>query len=311
MTKKKVSPKALRFGLAAFVACAVVAFLLQMANTRKREPASQPQQETPKAHKKSKVSENTAPVATPAPTPEKVASTLEITPKNLESAAALVFPSDMNIGDKVTVKLKGKTGDVLQVSSFSKTFEVPKTGPEEATLDLVKEGVPAGTYFVEASVGTAQSSTQIFVGKRDDEFVKELERHIKSISLRQQSEKSALFYGAQRLEKLAKDILAEGKALKAEPVKWKKSYAAWKVQAREATLPVITLAQSPANEMTYPDQIAAFQAATEKLAAQAKEIDAAVMQKREVAANPEDLSPEFARLREDSAKLSGRPQASN
>jgi hypothetical protein len=310
---KGVSPKALRFGLAAFVALAVVAYLAQMTSSRKREPASQQQQQqAPKPHKKGKVGEadKALPPTAPAP-PAKVASMLEITPKNLESAAILAFPSDMGPGEKVVVKLKGKTGDILQYSSFAKTFEVPKGETGIAQLDLVKEGIPAGTYFVEASVGTAQSATQIFVGKHDGGFIRDLERHIKSISLRQQNEKSALFYGSQRLEKLAKELVANGQALKAEPAKWKKTHRAWMAQAREAAMPVIALARSPANDMTYPEQIAAFQAATERLAAQAKDIDGTIMQKREVASNPEDLSVEFARLREDSGKLSGRPQASN
>jgi hypothetical protein len=99
--------------------------------------------------------------------------------------------------------------------------------------------------------------------------------------------------------------------LKADAPKWKKAYRVWNAQAREAAMPVIVLGKSPLNEMTYPEQIALFQSTTEKLAAHAKEIDAAVMQKRDVASAPDDLAAEFARLREESAKLSGRPQASN
>jgi hypothetical protein len=292
--------------------------LMQMATSRKRDPASQTSPtDAIKAHKKAKVGQADAPPPAAAPAvvppaaPAKVATSLEIIPKDLEKRALVSFRSDMGPGEKVRVKIKGKTGDILQYSSFMKTFEVAKVGNEDAQLDLIKEGVPTGLYFVEATSGTAQSSTEIFVGKRDDEFVKELERHIKSISLRQQSEKSALFYGALRLEKLAKQILTDGQTLKAQPLKWKKTYSAWKAQAHDANSPVVTLAQSPSTDIAYPEQIAAFQAATEKLAAQAKEIDAAVMQKRDVASANEDLSVEFAHLREDSAKLSGRPQASN
>ncbi len=317
MTKKSsLSPKAMRFGLAAFIALVVVGVMLQITNSRKREPASQQTspQEAPKAHKKGKVGAVEAPppaAPTAAPEPAKVATTLEIAPKSLETAAVLTFPGDLSIGDKVTVKLKGKTGEILGLASFTKTFEVAKTRAEDAQLDLAKEGVPRGTYFVEAQAGAAQSSTQIFVGKRDDDFLRDLERHIKSISLRQQSEKSALLYGSQHLEKLAKELVSNGQAFKADAAKWKKAYRAWNAQAREAALPVIALAKSPSNEMTYPEQIASFQAAAEKLSAQAKEIDASVAQKRDVAAAPEDLAAEFGRLREESAKLSGRPQASN
>jgi hypothetical protein len=319
--KRGLSPKLIRFGLAAFVAAVVVFALVQATAVRSRQPASQPPEAAIKSHKpmnarpKSSMNEDMLPPAAPVIPIEvtKLASGLEITARNLDSAAPiLTFQTDMAATDKIVVKLKAHTGDVLKFGSYSKTFDVAKTGAESPVLDLSKEDLPAGTYFVEAAVGSAQSSTQIFLGKKDTDFSNELERHIKSLSYRQQSEKSALFYGSQKLEKLTKDLATDSQAFKAHPLRWKKTFTAWRGAARDAALPVLALAQSPANEMTYPEEISAFQAATERLAIQAKEVDTALVQKRDVAsASINDVASEFGKLREESAKLSGRPQASN
>ena len=314
--KNKVSQKTLRIGIAAFVAIVVVFALMQMATSRGRQPASQqmpPAKSQPQKRGRAQSQNEAAPAAAPpvATAPPHVASSLEINPKNLETAAVLSFQTDMSPQDKIVVKVKAHTGDILNFTSFAKTFDVLKPASGEPQLDLVKEGLPQGTYFVEASVGSAQASTQIFIGKRDDQFLSELERHIKSISLRQQSEKFALYYGAQKLEKLAKELKTDADTFKTQPLKWAKTYKAWRLQAHEAANPVAALASSPPNDIAYPDEIAAFQAASEKLAALAKDYDTAITQKRDVASAPDDISAEFGKVREDSAKLSGRPQASN
>jgi hypothetical protein len=326
----KVSPNIFRFGLAAIVAAVVVFAMLQAASMKSRQPASQPATGVPSETSKNRKPVNARPktsmnetetetvvgttepsAPTAAAEPPRLATSLEISPKNLETAPVLEFQSDMGPLDKITVKMKAHTGDIIKFASFAKTYEVAKGGGA-TVLDLSKEDLPAGTYFVEASVGSAQSSTQIFIGKKDDVFLADLERHIKSVSLRQQSEKTALYYGSQALEKLSKDLITQSQALKAQPLKWKKTLGSWRRTAHDASLPVMTLAQSPANEMVYPEALNAFQAAAERLANQAKEIDAAMAQKRDVASTSiDELTAEFGKLREESAKLTGRPQASN
>ncbi|RYZ67728.1 MAG: hypothetical protein EOP05_17375 [Proteobacteria bacterium] len=86
----------------------------------------------------------------------------------------------------------------------------------------------------------------------------------------------------------------------------------WRAAAKEAAMPVLQFAASPRNESAYPDQLAAFQAAAEKLAAQANDIDSAMEQKREIASsNLDGVVSSLTHLRDETAALTGRPQASN
>lgn len=318
--KNQISPILLRVGVAIFVAAVVVFALVQASTMRTRQPASQKApQAAPEATKtrkqlntrpKSSLNDESVPQDAPAASvgPTKVASSLEIAPQNLDSAApALTFQTDMDANDKIVVKLKARTGDILKYGSYLKTFDVVKSETGVPVLDLSKEDLPTGSYSVEASVGSVKTLAQIFIGKKDGNFPAELERHLKSLSYRQQSEKSALYYGAQKLEKLSKDLVTQSQILKAQPLKWRRTFAAWRTAARDAALPVLMLAQSSAFERAYPEEIAAFQAATDHLASQAKELDSAVLQKRDVASFNE-VSTDFGKLRESSAKLSGRPE---
>lgn len=309
----KAATKMVRVAVAAVAALVVVFVLFQFATSKNRLPASQPSSDAPSKSRKARgrVSENEAPAAAaPVAAQPKVASSLEISPKNMETAPVLTFQTDMGAADKIVVKIKAHSGDILGYASYGKTFEVAKPGVDDPQLDLAKEGLPQGSYFVEAAVGSAQASTQIFIGKQDEAFATELEHHLKSISLRQQNEKAALYYGAVHLEKLTKDLAAESQAFKAKPLKWKKVFTTWKAKAREAMMPVLALAHSPETDKVYPEALAAFKEATEHLAQRAKDIDAAVAQKRDVAAVGDDLTGEFTKLREDSAKLSSRPAGS-
>ncbi len=321
---KKDPPKFLRFGVAFAVALVAVIALMQFVSVRHRDPASIGERSVPKKKAeprpaKPKSVEHAVPAAAPATSVAAVspaaraASVLEIMPLKLETTSpSLAFQTDAGPDEKIKVQLKAHTGEILKYGSYSKTFEVSRAGGELPTLDLAAQGLPQGSYTVEASVGAVQTSQSIFVGQKNPAFLSALESHIKSLSYRQQSERAALFYGSTRIEALVKELTQSSQALKGQPVKWKKAYTDWKHSAREATLPVLALSHAPTAETTYPEQLAAFQLAIEKLARQAKMIDEAMGQQRDVASmGLDDLTGDFARIREASAKLSGRPQASN
>jgi hypothetical protein len=175
-------------------------------------------------------------------------------------------------------------------------------------MDLSPLHLPKGTYRIRAKAGAALAETLVFVGNRDEDFEKAREKHLKMISAQQQAEKKALYYGAQRLEGLTRNLGENYKKLRRDPKGWARFYAAWKSEAKSAAKPVgALLYQAKPNQLAFRNEMRDFQGVTEKLAGYARQLDSAVNQKRDVAGVPEtELVREFARVRSQAAHLMGR-----
>lgn len=312
------APKAMRLGIAATVTALAVIVMLKLNSNRNDDAAetSRPASPTHRIAKTETVDTATAPAAPVAPptqvtsAPRAPASVLEIVPLKLESSApSLAFQSNAGPDEKISVRISARTGEILKFASYSKSLVVTRAGGEVATLDLAPYELPAGTYTIDAQVGSVQASKQVFVGVRDTAFVTALEHHLKNLSYRQQVEKNALFYGSARLEKLARTIGPQTQALRAQPRKLKQTLDYWQTQVRQAAAPVALLAKAPAYESAYPEQLAAFQAASARLLEQATRLEQATLQKRDIASatSIEDSVFDFSRLKAQSARLSGRP----
>ncbi len=315
------SPKALRFGVAAFIAGVVVFAMINFSSLRHRATTAltsastthlHPRQPTSVPHSQAKpLAPKEPPHAATAPA-AKPASVLEIVPMKLEtSGPSLAFQTDVPVGEAIKVSITARTGDVLKYASFSKSIDVSRAGGELPTLDLTKHSLPSGTYTVEASAGAVKTTKQIFIGQKDAAFASALERHLKSISYRQQLERSSLFYGSLKLEKATKELLTQSQSLKGQPTKWKAACDVWRTTAREATAQIATLKQAPLWETAYPDQLASFASLSEQLVTQVNAIDESVGQKREIASEPglESALTNLSRLRDETTALSGRPAA--
>jgi hypothetical protein len=83
----------------------------------------------------------------------------------------------------------------------------------------------------------------------------------------------------------------------------------WRSETRTARQPLSAFMKAPKNDLAYPEEIKTAQTMLEKLDAQAKQIDTAIRQKRDIAnvganlGEPSQLSKEFARLKEQAGAL--------
>ena len=230
----------------------------------------------------------------------------DLVPLKLQTASPLlVFQTDAAVGEVIDVKIRAKSGDILQRTAYSYETQVRRQAGEIASLDLSHLSLPQGTYTVDAGVGRIRKTISMFVGVRDAKFESERQKHIKAISMQQQEEKKALFYSAQALEKLSQDLGESFKKLRTNPAKWKKAFANWKKDAKAAAKPAMRYSRTDKPELlAYPESFQAFDEATEELANEAHELDAAVSQKRNVASSlPLNAAKSFKKLRTDAAKL--------
>lgn len=284
----------------------------ESARTDSPSTAQAPQPEAPK--KQTAVQAKAAALGElglrPLPPSPNGATVLEIVPMKLTTPSPmLVFQTDAAVGETIDVKIHAKPGDILKWVSYSNNYLVRRGNGEIASLDLTKFSLPKGSYRIEASVGKIKKTATIFVGVRDADFEADRRDHLKNISQVQQAEKKALFYSAQRLEKLTNELGDQSKKLKSQPAKWKKYYADWKRKVKEGARPAMNVARTDRPEMSaYPELFNDFAEAMEELNQQAKQVDQSVVQKRNVATVPLPVARSFKKLRVDASKLTSGAQ---
>ncbi|MEK7357324.1 MAG: DUF4339 domain-containing protein, partial [Bdellovibrionota bacterium] len=224
----------------------------------------------------------------PIPPSANGVTVLEIVPMKLStSTPLLVFQTDAAVGETIEVRIKARAGDILEWVTYTNGFLVRRGNGEIASLDLSKFSLPVGTYRVDASAGRIRKQTTIFLGVRDANFEAERREHMKNVSQIQQAEKKALFYSAQKLEKLAGDLGDQARKFKNQPAKWKKYYSGWKKSVKDGAKPALRFAKADRQEMVaYPEMFITFGELNDELTEQAKQVDASFTQKRAVANVP-------------------------
>jgi hypothetical protein len=185
-------------------------------------------------------------------------------------------------------------------------------GPGQVpSFDLSSWRLAPGQYRVEAIVGEVRTAKTVFIGKKDQQFGSEIERHLKYLSYQQQEEKKALFRSTRDLEKLAKNLGDNYFRIKSDARKWRAFYLDWQKQVKRSKQGIIErVAVGKRNELTYPDEILAVRTASERLVDQARTLNDSIMSNtpaREVASNTQlAIVKEFAKLRTMVGQLSSR-----
>lgn len=235
------------------------------------------------------------------------ATVMDIVPLALSSSSPLlVFQTNAAVGEVIKVTIKARSGEILKLPSYSRRVSVRRSSGEVASLDLGKLRLPPGTYHVVAAAGRAQKARSIFIGSNDAKFKTQLEQHLKQIAPQQQSERKALFYSARRSEELARTLGQSYTKLRSNTKKWNGFYSQWKKDVSQAASGVSL--HLSAGSVAYPDELNEFKVISKDLLEHGRELNEAVLQKRNVASDkPKTIVQEFKRIKQEAARLSGRP----
>lgn len=245
----------------------------------------------------------------PVPPGTGAPSSLDLVPVKLSSSTPyLVVQTNASVGQKIWVRLKARSGEILRLPSYDRTISFVRSADDIPALDLAKLGLPQGSYRVDVAVGDLRKSSQIFVGAKNADFDKEMENHLKELAFQQQSEKKTLFYTAKRFEALAKSLSDSFQKNHAQTSKWRAFYASWKKDVKSASAPLTSLARSSGSGVyAYPDEVKSLKAAVDSLNEQGRMLDTAVQQRRDVASQkPLAIIREFSRIRQEVAQISAR-----
>jgi hypothetical protein len=191
---------------------------------------------------------------------------LEVLPlKSETSQPILVFQSNAKVGEVIRVRLKARTGEILQVTSLEREFEVRREPGEIPSLNLGEKGLPRGAYRVEAFHGDARAESAIFFGVKDEAFEKEMRDHAKAIARQQQSEKKALFYVSKEMQKLVRKFDSQIVQFRSRPGELQGYVQGWTAEVKSASAPLLSMARQKPETLAYPEDILAFRQAVESL----------------------------------------------
>lgn len=235
---------------------------------------------------------------------------LELRPVGLESSSPMIFiQTDAAVGQAIEVDLSARSGEILQLPSYQKSFSLIRSAGEVLALELGRMALPHGTYRVRVVAGEMKTEAEIFLGKKDAQFAAQLEQHIKAITQRQQAERKGIYYSAKRFEELARELAENYAKYRSQPSKWRVFYPAWTKQVSKAIGPVKELSRAARSDgEAYPDELRVLQRAIDQLNEQGKVLNQAIEQKRQVASQkPESLVRELKRLKTRASELTGRP----
>ena len=221
----------------------------------------------------------------------------------------VVFQTDAPIGERITLNVTGRTGEILELTSLQRQYFLVREYGKPVAIDLRKVKMPSGAYHLQATAGTFQVEQSFFNGRNGPEFQRQLETHNKRIAWQQQMERKAVFHAARHLEKLAGELGSRYVSSRQNPNEWRSYYARFRADLRKTDASFRTSIGSAPKGLAYPEAVGALRSAMSRLNDQSLILDQAVQQKRAVAGNPKGglaIVKEFQRIKSMAANLRSR-----
>lgn len=246
-----------------------------------------------------------------APPVAAVASDIGIVGLKLDRPdGQIVIQGTFPAGAPINVTFKGRLGQVLSKMSVRKTVSVERKNGEVPSLRLKDLKLPEGAYTIEVEIAGAKAKNEIFVGVRNSKFIDRLETHLREISFETQTQKKTLFYSAQELDILARELGQNYGQLRGKPEAWESFYRGWNKKVDSVRRSLTDLAKKSQDDMAYPEETASLQVAMKSLGDVAAQYDQATRQRRDVASDTlTDLIAELTRQKTTIGDTTARPTA--
>jgi len=228
--------------------------------------------------------------------------TIDINGKNPK----IVLSSNAAEDEPIRVKIKGATGELLGLPSFSWENNIRrKRGPEPEIL-LKGLGMSPGFYFMTAELAEATAETgKIFIGSKKD-FSRKIEEHRKLISFRQQQEKKQLFRLLSDLTSQA-DVLFLRYKSSSNLSEFAQFLNGWRSKVQRISSDEFrSFGQRTRNNYAFPETWQEVKDMKERLLAEAKKLESSFDSSRKAAADVSmTVITEIQKLLQKIAELSG------
>lgn len=226
---------------------------------------------------------------------------------------AVLLQGAIPVGVPIKVTFHGRVGEVLGSLNVRKAVSVTRNGAEIPSVQLKKLALPTGAYTVQAELDSgALAKADIFVGKRDARFLDRLEAHLREHAYELQSQKKLLFYAAQELDVLARDLGLNYGQLRSRSELWTKFYQKWLAKMSAVEKTIVELHRRDPTEQAYPDESERLAALVKSLRETADQFQRGVGTNRDVASDTlTDLIAELTRQKATIGAISVRPNGSD
>jgi hypothetical protein len=213
--------------------------------------------------------------------------------------AQVLFQGAFLLGEPLEVTFRGRLGEVLSKLNVRKTITINRSGSEIPSIKLKEIGLPDGAYTIEVSAGKIQLKSDLFLGKRDARFLDRLESHLRESSFELQAQKKVLFYAAQELDSLARDLGLNYGQLRSKPEMWTKFYTKWKTKVSAVERSIAEVSKRAIEDQAYPEETVRLSSLLANLKETSNLFEQGVGAQRDVASDSlTDLISELARQKE-------------
>lgn len=226
--------------------------------------------------------------------------------------AQVLFQGAFPPGQPLEVTFRGRLGEVLAKLNVRKTVTINRSGAEIPSIKLKEIGLPDGAYTVEVSAGKIQLKSDLFLGKRDARFLDRLESHLRESSFELQAQKKVLFYAAQELDSLARDLGLNYGQLRSKPEMWNKFFSKWKTKVSAIERSIAEVSKRAIEDQAYPEETVRLSSLLAALKETSGLFEQGVGAQRDVASDSlTDLISELARQKEEIGSATSRGAPAN
>jgi hypothetical protein len=227
--------------------------------------------------------------------------------KLTSSDAQVLFQGAYPPGQPLEVTFRGRLGEVLAKLNVRKTVTINRSGAEIPSIKLKEIGLPDGAYTVEVSAGKIQLKSDLFLGKRDGRFLDRLESHLRESSFELQAQKKVLFYAAQELDSLARDLGLNYGQLRSKPEMWTKFFSKWKTKVAAVERSIAEVSKRAIEDQAYPEETVRLSSLLVALKETSSLFEQGVGSQRDVASDSlTDLISELARQKGEIGSATSR-----
>jgi hypothetical protein len=147
----------------------------------------------------------------------------------------------------------------------------------------------------------------LFLGKRDARFLDRLESHLRESSFELQAQKKVLFYAAQELDSLARDLGLNYGQLRSKPEMWTKFFSKWKTKVAAVERSIAEVSKRAIEDQAYPEETVRLSSLLVALKETSSLFEQGVGSQRDVASDSlTDLISELARQKGEIGSATSR-----
>ncbi len=219
--------------------------------------------------------------------------------KQISLGPQYLIETSLPEGTLLGVEILAAFGAILKYPSFQLNKKVAVKKSQMPVIDLTKENLPSGDYFVLVSGGGLNASLPVAFGVHDQVFHKKMAEHKALLANQKKSELKLLNNNTKKLSRMLIDItkayqMAHHKPSTKSKKIWNKKVIAWRKDIQKELKSVNGISETKRQIYIYPTQLLQLKFLDQKFTSIIKDFDQKMKSKR-YPASGDDVTNSFKR----------------